>query len=330
VSLKNRLGTDYIIYAGKLCDVNLPVPEYITIAEARKITEWISAAIKKHGGCFVNTNPSRAVALCTAAQRSGIDIKGTKFFLGAEPTTESKKKIIESAGALVLPKYVFTEGGYVGFGCFAPQFADEMHFFKDILALIQYQSESVAHENSSNVFLFTSLSLASPKILLNVENGDYGVITKRKCDCSFENLGFTDHIHSIRSSAKLTSQGLTLFRTDLVRIVENVLPDKFGGTSIDYQILEEEEKDGHTSITIVARPELGRLDEDKIIDVFLTELCKGNDAYRMAAKPWSQTRSIHVKRMNPVTTPGAKLLPVYTIKAKEPQESCLSLLLLSI
>jgi hypothetical protein len=214
----------------------------------------------------------------------------------------------------VLPKYVFTEGGYVGFGCFIPQFADEIHFFKDILALIQYQGKPDSDEMTSSAFLFTSLSPWSPKILLNVENGDCGIITQRKCGCAFEQLGFTEHIHSIRSMAKLTSQGLTLFRTDLVRIVENVLPGRFGGTSIDYQILEEEEKEGRSFITIVARSDLGDLDENTIIEAVLNEIRKGNDAYRMAAELWSQTKSIRVKRMNPVTTPGAKLLPVYTLK----------------
>lgn len=315
-SLKNRLGTEYIIYTSKLYGSKLPAPEYVTIDEAWKIAEEISISIREHGACFVNTNPSRAVAICTTAQNRGIDISGTKFLLGAEPSTESKRQIMESAGASVLPKYVFTEGGYVGFGCFAPQFADEIHFFKDILALIQYRTESYSGEMASSPFLFTSLSPLSPKILFNVENGDCGVITRRKCGCPFEQLGFTDHIHSIRSMAKLTSQGLTLFRTDVIRIVEDILPNRFGGTSIDYQILEEEEHDGHSFITIVARPELGDLDENSVVEVVLNEIRKGNDAYRMAAELWSQTKSIRVKRMNPVTTPGAKLLPVYTLKAK--------------
>ena len=79
---------------------------------------------------------------------------------------------------------------------------------------------------------------------------------------------------------------------------------------------EEEEKDGRTYITIVARRELGELDENAVITVVLNEIRKGNDAYRMAAEVWSQTKSIRLKRITPVTTPTSKLLPVYTLKDK--------------
>jgi hypothetical protein len=256
------------------------------------------------------------IALCKAAKERGIDLSGTKFSCAGEPITESKKREIESAGGTVFPKYIFSEGGYVGYGCFNPEFADEIHFFKDALALIQYQTDMSSTNESINAFLFTSLLPSTPKVLLNVENGDYGVMTSRKCGCYFEQLGFTEHIHSIRSFEKFTCCGMTLFTIDLIRLIEEILPLKFGGTSIDYQILEEEDNDSQTYMTIVARPELGDLDDGAIIEVVLNEIRKGNDAYRMAAELWSQNQTIRVKRMNPVTTPGTKLFPVYTLKAE--------------
>jgi hypothetical protein len=315
-SLKNRFGTTYIIYAGRLFGTNLPRPEYVSIDKSWKIAEYVSTLRQKFGGCYIHGSASRAIALCRMAKERGIDITGTKFSSSAEPITESKRQEIELAGASIYPKYIFTEGGYVGYGCFNPEFADEIHFFKDALALIQYEADISSIDRSINPFLFTSLLPSTPKVLLNVENGDYGTVTPRKCGCYFEQLGFTDHIHSIRSFEKFTIHGMTLFGVDMIRIVEKVLPDRFGGTSIDYQILEEEDKDNQTYMTIVARPELGELDENEIIRVVLGEIRKGNDAYRMAAEMWSQTKAIRVRRMNPVTTPGAKLLPVYTLKAK--------------
>ena len=104
---------------------------------------------------------------------------------------------------------------------------------------------------SVDAFLFTSFSPATPKILLNVESGDYGVIETRSCGCKFEELGFTDHIHNIRGFDKLSSAGMTFVGTDLVRIIEEVLPAKFGGASTDYQMVEEEDKKGHTRMSIV-------------------------------------------------------------------------------
>ncbi len=81
-SLVNRLGTLYIVYAGRLFGAPLPKPEYITLDDAWKIAEWVSNAIRNYGACYVHTNPSRAVALCKVAKNKGINITGTKFFLG--------------------------------------------------------------------------------------------------------------------------------------------------------------------------------------------------------------------------------------------------------
>jgi hypothetical protein len=315
-SLKNRFATDLVIRTGRLWGSKLPYPEYIAFDELWRIAEWMDNTIKQYGGCYIIASPSKAVALYAAAKDRGYSLAGAKCNLGAEPLTSTKRNELESAGITVSPDYAFTEGGYTGFGCFSPLYPDELHLTKDSLVTIQYPTYVPHMDMSVDALLFTSLLFSSPKILLNVENGDYGTIDTRRCGCLFDEVGLTEHLHDIRSFEKFTSQGMTLFGIDLVKIVEKVLPERFGGTSIDYQILEEEEKDGRTFITIVARPELGDLDENTIIEVVLNEIRKGNDAYRLAAEMWSQTGTIRVKRTNPVTTPGTKLPPVYSIKAK--------------
>jgi hypothetical protein len=314
-SLKNRFATDLVIHTGRFWGSKLPFPEYIAFDELWRIAEWIDTTIKQYSGCYVTGSPSKVVAICTAAKDKGYSLAGTRCSLGAEPLTSTKRIELESAGMTVSPEYAFTEGGYAGFGCFSPLLSDELHLTKDSLATVQYTTYIPHMGMSVEALLFTSLLFSSPKILLNVENGDYGTIETRSCGCIFDELGLVEHLHSIRSFEKFTSQGMTLFGIDLFRIVEKVLPDRFGGTSIDYQILEEEDRDGRTYMTIVARPELGELDENAIIEVVLSEIQKGDDAYRMAAEMWSQTKAIRVKRINPVTTPGAKLPPFYTMKA---------------
>jgi hypothetical protein len=313
-SLKNRLASDLVIYAARFWGAKLPFPEYITPDELWRVAGCIEDAIKQYSGCYLTTSPTRALALCAAARDKGYNVTGTKCSLGGEPLTSARRNELESAGISVIPQYAFTEGGFTGLGCFSPLFPDEVHLTKDSLVTIQYTTYIPHIGISVEALLFTSLLLSSPKILLNVENGDFGTIDTRRCGCVFDELGLTEHLHGIRSFEKFTSQGMTLFGIDLVRIVEKVLPGRFGGTSIDYQILEEEEEDGRTYMTVVARPELGDLDENKIIEVIIAELRKVNDSYRMASEIWLQTKSIRVKRMDPITTPGAKLPPVYTMK----------------
>jgi hypothetical protein len=152
--------------------------------------------------------------------------------------------------------------------------------------------------------------------LLNVESGDWGVKTTRKCGCKFEEYGFTDHLYNIRGFDKLTGEGMTFIGTDLVRIIEEVLPGKFGGVSADYQMLEEEDEQGHTRMSVVVSPRIGVIDETILIKTVLTELSGRKDSQRMMAQVWSQAETLRVKRMQPFSTARGKLMPLHIHKNK--------------
>jgi hypothetical protein len=57
-------------------------------------------------------------------------------------------------------------------------------------------------------------------------------------------LGWTTHLRDIRSQEKLTAGGMTFLDTDLIRVLEEVLPARFGGAPTDYQLVEEEAEEG--------------------------------------------------------------------------------------
>ena len=95
-----------------------------------------------------------------------------------------------------------------------------------------------------------------------------------------------------------------------------MLPAKFGGTSTDYQMVEEEDEKGQTRLTIVASPKVGVIDEGDLIQTVLTELRKGRAAKRMMANMWSQAETLRVKRITPYTTVHGKLLPLHIQKGK--------------
>jgi hypothetical protein len=165
-------------------------------------------------------------------------------------------------------------------------------------------------------FLLTSLLPSAPKVLFNMETGDFGVVTDRQCGCPLGSLGLTRHLHNIRGFDRLTSEGMNFFGSDLVRIIEEVLPDTFGGTSTDYQMVEEEDEQGHTRMNIIIGNGVGTLDNDMVIITVLAELSKGGDAQRMMAQVWSRAGTLRVVRDRPIITGSGKLLPLHIRKNK--------------
>jgi len=316
-ALAKRLATYYVVYASRLFGAAFPKPEYLSLEQVHKVTDYLAEILKEGRGCVLWTFANSAVRVCQAARERQLELSGVTFILGGEPLTPAKMKEIGAAGAKALNLYVAVEVGLIGFGCAGQTAAsDDIHHCKDLSAVIQHRREVSSGGVSVDAFLFTSLLPKAPKILLNVENGDYGVIETRQCGCQLEEIGLTDHIYNIRSFDKLTGEGMTFVGTDILRIIEEILPAKFGGASTDYQMVEEEDEQGYTSLSLSVSPEVGAIDEGKLIKTILSELRKGNDTQRMMTEMWSQAEMLQVKRQRPFVTAAGKLLPLHIQKRK--------------
>ena len=116
-SLTHRLATRYIIYGSRLWGVKLAEPEYVGMEEAVKVAQWVADTKQQFGECSFDSSVSPAVKLCQAAIENGLDIAGTKFFVGGEPLTPAKRRQIEAAGASVTPKFNIGEIGKIGKLC---------------------------------------------------------------------------------------------------------------------------------------------------------------------------------------------------------------------
>ncbi len=57
-----------------------------------------------------------------------------------------------------------------------------------------------------------------------------GVIEQRSCGYPLESYGYSEHLREIHSFRKLTGEGVTLVGNEMVRILEEVLPARFGGS----------------------------------------------------------------------------------------------------
>ncbi|MBM3789093.1 MAG: hypothetical protein FJW35_01955 [Acidobacteria bacterium] len=316
-SMKFRLiGRSFPVLA-RLCGTQVPDPVPLDLEQAGVLADWAVEQLKTTGNCRITTHVSKVLRICLAAAERGLDLSGTVFYCSGEPPTPAKVRGITATGARVVPTYFFMETGAVGYGCANPADENDIHFFKDMLALIRYPATGPGDAGVES-FHFTTLLPAAPKILLNVESDDCGVVEQRSCGCLLESCGFTEHLRDIRSYRKLVGEGVTLIGTEMVRILEDVLPSRFGGSPFDYQLHEEEDERGFTRLTLLVSPSVGAMDELQVARAVLDSLGRSSGSARMAADAWQQARTLRVKRADPVWNPRGKFMSIIRTGALGP------------
>jgi len=312
--VKLHAGSRYLAALGRLQGCHLPAPAFLDLQDPARMAIWLATRLKEGKPVCVTTYASSAVRICAAAKERGFNLNGACFITLGEPYTEAKQQMVEATGARALVRYAFTEAGIIGYGCADPQLSDDLHLFSDCYALIQRSREVADSGLSVGAFLFTSLLPSAPKILLNVESGDYGTIEMRGCGCQLGDVGLTTHLAKIRSFEKLSGEGMTFVQTDLLRVLEEVLPAHFGGTSADYQVLEEEGEHGILRLLLIVSPKIGPVDADRVRHAFLAELARDGGFARLSAEVWRRAGTVQVKRQWPVATKAGKILPFHVIK----------------
>jgi len=295
---RNKLASYYTIAIGKLLGCHLPWPEHVSYDQAGRIAAWLAQNRLTTPKIVVKTFPSSAARVCMAAREAGLDISGTHFLTDGEPLTPSREGVIKASGCRVISQYASTETGKIGFGCINST-GDDVHLLKGAIAVMQQLRRVGSTGVTVNALQVTSLLPSAPKVLINMENGDYGTLENRPCGCKFDELGFTDHLSHIRSYEKVTSEGMTFFAGDLAKIIEEILPARFGGSPLDYQAIEEESRNGITHLTLLVSPRLGKTDEAGLINTVLEELKNTGGSSRMMAKVWQEAGTVRVRREEP-------------------------------
>jgi len=230
--------------------------------------------------------------------------------VGGEPNTLAKQRAIEQSGAAFYPWYSLSEVGRVGHGCANPLDGTDLHLTRDGFALITHPHRFKEIEATVPAFYLTTLMTSTPKIMLNVELDDYGIVEERACGCPLQHLGWTTHLREIHSFSKLTGEGVTLMGSDMLDILENVLPARFGGSALDYQLLEQEDERGLTRLYLVISPRVQISDEAQVLHAVMEALHKTSVMADLARGIWQQAGSLRIKRMEPVWTARGKLLPL--------------------
>jgi hypothetical protein len=261
------------------------------------------------------------VRLSQAALDGGIDLGGAKFLLMGEPTTAARLAAIRRSGAEAFPRYGSIEVGPIGYGCLSPEAPDDIHLFDDLHALLQPGPDARIHDHLSQATFISSLRPAAPFVMLNVSMGDQAIMGSRRCGCPMERLGWTIHLQGIRSYEKLTTQGMTFLHTDVIRVLEEVLPGRFGGAPTHYQLLEEEVEESRPILRLLVHPTVGPVDDAAVVDTFLRAIAPGSGGERMMSLLWRDAALVRVERREPVATTSGKILHLHVNRADAPRPS---------
>ena len=321
LSRERRAAFASMLAISRVLRAPLPRPEFVDLNNAFRVAKWASNALQESSTCVVYTFASSAIRVCMAARDHGLDLRGARFLVTGEPLTLQKRREIESVGARAVPVYGISEAGVIAAGCSEPHAeSDHCHVYSDTTAVSSYRRYVPECDDYVGALLFSSLLDDSPKVLLNVEMGDYGSVVSKPCSCEFGVLGLESHLSGIRSFEKLTGEGVSFVNTDFVQLVEEVLPSQFGGESTDYQLVEVEEESGITRLNLMISPRVGVVDEPAVVAAFIGGLqgSEGGPLWAQSGpKMWGQTGTVNVVREFPMATKRGKILPFHLFKEGE-------------
>jgi hypothetical protein len=312
-----RWSTRLLRWACRALGTRLPAPVSVPLAQPAPILRWSRGCFDDGRTPHLITFPSSAVELCRAARDASMDLAGLELSIGGEPFTSARLAVVEAVGAHAVPRYGSMESGRIGDGCLAPAAPDEIHVFHDLHAVVPVDVDR-AHPAGPRPLLLTSLRPTAPVMLLNVSLGDQAVLERRACGCPLEQLGWTTHLHTIRSHEKLTVAGMTLLDGDAITALEESLPARFGGVATDYQLREEQDARGRPSLVLVVSPKVGAVDGAAVMSVFLEAIGRGAGAARMVERFWQDAALLRVERRLPDVGASGKVLHCHGAGHPEP------------
>jgi hypothetical protein len=312
------LATHSIVLMGQCFGPGFPKPEFLDSEETGRIVHWILQQNRLGKNCYIITVASSAARIARTAKEMGVSLRGTKFNVAGEPFTETKESVIKQVDAVTTSRYSNGGGISVGLGCAEPAHRDEVHVNQHLVGVISHPNP-IANNAAPAIhpLLLTTLHPAAPRLLINVQNGDYVTLEDRQCHCELEKVGLTQHAYNVRSYEKFTSEGMNYFYGDLFDFVERSLPSEFGGGPGDYQLLEEEDGTGQTRLTLLVHPKVGDLDEPSVLVRLHEAFSKGSRDNRFMTGIWEDAGTFRIKRAVPHSSDRGKVLPLHISMASK-------------
>jgi hypothetical protein len=291
-------------WGGALAGRRLPSPrptEFVDIAR------WMHQSLRAGATPHLKTYVTMALQLCEVAAAAGIELAGAQLTLTGESLTDVRHAFLSTHGARAVSDYGSNETGQLGEPCAAPDAPDDLHLMDDLHGVIQAGPAGHAHGLPPRALLVTSLRPTAPLIVINASMGDEAWLTTRSCGCGLDAAGWRRHLHGVRSFEKLQSRGRTILDTDLVHILDAVLPSRFGGAPSHYQLVEDQGPTGQLRLSVLVDPAVGPVDLAAVAEAF-RQACGDPPLWREAdvvraisapPRPTASSKILHLHREAP-------------------------------
>jgi len=298
-----------LAFLARLFGIHFPAPRHVSVTHPGPVVDWALRRLTHGRRVCIDTYTSSAVRACQWAHERGLPLGGVTFLSTGEPVTAARRAAIEATGARCYPLYGIIEHGMIAAGCLAPAASDDMHVLTDLNAVIARQRLLGAGQQASVLFE-TTLGTATAKASLNADTGDCGILEDRRCGCSMERVGYHLHVRDVCSHSKLTAEGLTFDGWSVLRVLDEVLPQRFGGQPGDYQLITEPAAGGVTRYILSVHPSVADRNPEAVRTAFLEGLGGHRGADRLAAEFLREAAQVAVVRRRPIVGAGGKSLPV--------------------
>ena len=306
IQRRYRWGPTGLWLISRLAGAPLPATEHVPITEPIEVARWLVEELKAGRVPYLSTFVSSAVLLCQAAARAGLDLSGARLVVGGEPLTPRRLAVLRASGALIQPTYASSETGWIGIGCLAPDSADDLHLLSDRQAVIRPSRTGFSSSLPANGLLHTVLRSSWPLLALNLSLGDRADLVERRCGCPLDRPGWTTHLREVRNYEKLTAGGMTFFDHEVIRVLDETMPARFGGGPTDYQLLEDEADDGLPRLRLLVHPRLGPLEPSVVEEAFVHAVGQ-SEGYVDMEEQWRAARWVRVERRAPLMTHRGKI-----------------------
>ncbi|HLG95947.1 MAG TPA: hypothetical protein VKX49_06520 [Bryobacteraceae bacterium] len=307
-NLHYRVITRLLVAQMRALGLKVPYPTYLDQNDFRPVAEFLRDEMDSGRPSYMCGFVSSIARVAEAAAANGIDLTGCCALTFGEALTDAKRHVIQAAGMGVYPSYGTTDFGGIGMPCSQMTKGNCTHVMKHGIALISRNQATSWTDSGVDSLYATSILPYSARIFINAEIGDTGVIEKATCNCLFSRLGFDLQVRDIAAISKVTAQGITLELTEVVPLLEEALPARFGGHPGDYQLCEIE-TGSQTEIVLHIRPRATAATPEEVLKYFLGEV-KRVYGGSLSVVSWLHSEGIHAKIAPPVLASTGKFRAV--------------------
>jgi hypothetical protein len=300
-----RAANRFLPMVNALARTGFPNAVHVPTADPEPVVRWLRDAIDRHGGVAITGYASSITSAARWAVAHGVDLAGTVTYPSSEPVTAGKLAAMREAGMQPNPTYAFMPEGTMAIAC--DECADEEYHLWDHELAVVTRERPRRDGAVVPAYCWTSLAIEAPRVLVNVENDDYGELRDvPDCPCPLRDLGLRTRIADIRGISKVVAAGVSLEGDTFDRLAEVTLPDRVGGGPGDYQFVEES-RDGTTAIVLRVHPRVGAIDEGAALGWIRSALTA--DEYGVLADSvWGAEGNLRIVRSAPIVTRAGKTL----------------------